>query len=1442
MSDENAHFKLLIHLYALKALLDQNPRPQWVGDVIGADPDMVAVQVLYETMEALKARLSQDKQGDAITEALAVRDMRDGDEEDKTWLADAWNALFRQNTAKEVTGVVEDAPMESAAEAANQRAKDCAFDLDAEHRARMTAAVNRHGFATPLPADAPTMEDDAFLMDIPAWVEFDDQVRRSVEKGTYFARNRTWTIKALDDLYKQQRKEELMRKAQLVEGDNPLGPDEVWRQWTEGWLAERFPPPAEDAEFVRRLVIVHIKALNAIQASAKCAEGVAESVTDGYETPSLVQNVAHMLKYRRCAKLAKLLYKRQGIGSLHDQYEAKLLNKEYAHAHQDERDTEMGIARRMIRQAHVSNYVHYTYTTPIQTQLAKRKDKGGAGQGKGKAKAKTKEEQDAQKEADFVRKFDEGRPIIQNKKKRLWYFPEEYTTNPPMAPIMCAAPPRMGKSRLTLLVASFAVKLGGHVEYGVAPHKSVPVDETLRRIKRLCWISAQGLTCNHAKDRSASKVAHIDVYSEDEVSTDIPMMNLRVHKLANDVHRWVLHVRDEAQNVIKVSSGINTQLADSFPVFYGLNMCVSATLLPACMEGELLGNLNSVRELLEVKKGGRAYVTRSALEKYAILQRWSFPIGPDFLVPPVDYFMGNDQWILQQSSDVRRDGRYPSDFVAEDDGWYKEIYDPAPDQLSRRGTNYYGTWLHVEEYAGVGTDDDTPRKRYLESGADVFLDDCLLPARAIHRNIVKGSSLAEMGVFNLNGAYELYLKEFNRRNHKYFDEASGDIMADARLRTATQPINRLTVDAAWLLDHAREWMNEGSEDLMATDDSEKARLHPMLIVAPDLLQSKRLEWASVLLKVAWWRMHEDYMNNVPDCRTCTADELRERYGMVVLMYQSEKSPYAFELIAARKDIGRLTTSNRVIAITFDPTLPENRFPVHVFEGAPELPTGTMESSIFIPTLTSTHYEAYDKLFQTLTHHLTEKTNTDEHKALFQYVNAFQFLLRGCPPYRALVKGSERKKTADSWEDQAQFPPLVHRLYRFDTESCWLRVPNPVALDADDQVDADPGDHEGSLIGGGDTITGADHNYSGCDQDATHHRDGRQRPEPYTDPPGTAGDGGGGGGDPPQQPQAPQLGTDGAYTMPRCEKGGGVLDPDEGPKRRLPNLNAIALRLCVHGYGNAQDAIKAVHEKCSITKVAAAGYKMFEAGLTIQTTFKDKKGDTQMFVPKYMTMAMTQPPPYTGRYENAQPNPEHKMAPNLSVLYQMLGRGFVDTKNVRLPKHWKLVVLSRPGVRNYVKLYGNSELLLSRPRSESIEGRKLALGSLLASVTNYNSSEAPYDEIKKKWLGKKESGSRARNEETRRYTLHHVLSMDVDDEKTSASHPKKEVGRWPFHVMRDCLDGAEDGRLVRNDLTNGENRLEDNCSAFKDNSLALERYEGETLTKTHGLRVANTRIN
>ena len=1246
----------------------------------------------------------------------------------------------------------------------------------------MTDAARHHGLLT-TPMDEGPEDDRSFLgPEEPEWEQLHAQGMEQAAEGTYFSRNNLWTIKQLDALATKHRERheeriasesniEAYRQEHGLVGVEYAGEFREWEESIKGEVRKRLlragPPDPEAiaAEFVQRLVVVHIDVLNKIQerASRATPDEPAESVTYGYEMDSLVQNVAHLLKYRRCVKLAKLVYKRQGVGSLHDQYEAKLLNKELAHSHQDEGGTEMGIARRIIRQAHVSNYIHYTFTDP-----------GGS---------------DSKQRA----AISNGKP---NEKDCIRYYPEEYATNPPMAPIMCAAPPRMGKSHLTLLLASFGVKFGGHIEYGVAPNKDIPVDETVRRIKRLRW-DTQGLRCaatgkSDVKElidgRGGDAIVNINVYSQDEANVEINAMNLRIHKLASDGFRWVLHIRDEAQYVYKVADKINTALAGSFPIFYGLNMCVSATLLPACMETELVGGLNSVRQLLCATKEEK--VSRSALEKYVILQPWSFPIGPDFLVPPSERFFGNTLGV----------DRYPSDFNAEDDGWYKEIYDSSAPPPRARPTNYYGTWLHVDEYQGNGVD-ERAKARHLKSEADVFIDDCLIPSRNNHEQMLKDPTfVGRHDAFSLTDAYHQYMVQFNKRNRKYYDDITGNIKADRGLRIANAPIHRLTVDAAWVMDHARTWMDEEPHVLA---DPPGGRIYPMLITAPDFMIIRRLEWVSLMLKVAWLRMHEDYMNNL--YRDLEPAELKARYGVVVLVFQSNKSTFAS--MAAPEDVGPEVKERKVIAITFDPTLPENRFPMHAYPG---LPVGTMEPSIFIPTITPKHYEAYQQLFMTVRERVKADSNgrrsADEVKpaVLFERLNALQFLLKGLPSYEAF-------KTNGQYERVSEFPKLVHRLYRFDMEDCWMRVDNPAQMERSERREAyddeDRPNRDGYFIGGGfnDDTFSRGNNTEGCDNEPAR-QDAMQ--DPYANPPGSFG-GGASNADGPQSPAAGagariENDPNEPYAIPPCigEDGEDVV----GPERRLPNMNAIALRLCISGYHNAQEAIRDAYTRCGIHKVAASGYRMFEAGLTLQTTFEEADGSKQMFVAKYVSFALRRAPKFAAN--TGLENPEHGMAPNLSVLYQMLGRGFADTKDVELPKDWKLNVLSREGVRTIVKLYGNTELLMSRFKNESIEGRKLALGSLLESI-----KDAPFDKIKTKFVGKKDTQQQVSQKLLNASTLNRLLSMDV-----------AEVGNWPFHRMRDCLTGEHMRPNGAAGLTEAERALEDACSAFVPGTIDLQRHE------------------
>ena len=59
--------------------------------------------------------------------------------------------------------------------------------------------------------------------------------------------------------------------------------------------------------------------------------------------------------------------------------------------------------------------------------------------------------------------------------------------DPPMLPMRVSAPPREGKTALSLLLASFAIKLGFTVLLGVAPNKKIPVSEMFEKLNKLHW-------------------------------------------------------------------------------------------------------------------------------------------------------------------------------------------------------------------------------------------------------------------------------------------------------------------------------------------------------------------------------------------------------------------------------------------------------------------------------------------------------------------------------------------------------------------------------------------------------------------------------------------------------------------------------------------------------------------------------------------------------------------------------------------------------------------------------------------------------------------------------------------------------------------------------------------------------------------------------------------
>ena len=202
---------------------------------------------------------------------------------------------------------------------------------------------------------------------------------------------------------------------------------------------------------------------------------------------------------------------------------------------------------------------------------------------------------------------------------------------------------------------------------------------------------------------------------------------------------------------------------------------------------------------------------------------------------------------------------------------------------------------------------------------------------------------------------------------------------------------------------------------------------------------------------------------------------------------------------------------------------------------------------------------------------------------------------------------------------------------------------------------------------------------------------------------------------------------------------------------ITDLNGIALRLCVRGHPTVHAAAKHAALECKIHKIAVVGFKMFDSG-TLQATVRDEAqpGDRHHYVPRYMSLAPTQ---------------TESKGRNLSELYQMIGRGFVRMRGVPLPPNWRLDLLASKGTRKLCRLYGNAELLLSQISNESVEGRKMTLGTVLGSISHARGG-LEYQPI----LNEPLKGDKAKALSALR-----VLAVQ------SKYHR-------PFRVVRDCLSG------------------------------------------------------
>ena len=125
--------------------------------------------------------------------------------------------------------------------------------------------------------------------------------------------------------------------------------------------------------------------------------------------------------------------------------------------------------------------------------------------------------------------------------------------------------------------------------------------------------------------------------------------------------------------------------------------------------------------------------------------------------------------------------------------------------------------------------------------------------------------------------------------------------------------------------------------------------------------------------------------------------------------------------------------------------------------------------------------------------------------------------------------------------------------------------------------------------------------------------------------------------------------------------------------------------------DAQEAIKYAHSR-GITRVAALGYGMFKAGLTLQTVVNTprpgKKDLRNIYCPKYLA--------YTSLPE----------AP-LDSMLQTVGRAFVELKKLEKPPGWWIEFLGRPGLVERLKGYNQMEERLAKVGGERVyEGIKV----------------------------------------------------------------------------------------------------------------------------------------
>jgi len=515
--------------------------------------------------------------------------------------------------------------------------------------------------------------------------------------------------------------------------------------------------------------------------------------------------------------------------------------------------------------------------------------------------------------------------------------------NPPMLPMFCSAPPRMGKSAVALLLSSLAVKLGGRVFYGVAPNKVVPVNEMLHKVRSaLQWTpkpppltnitkrqrlaaaasaartTGQGLQVND-HDRPMHDNLHIVFYSHHVPTTELKAVIARIDALSKTQGEWVLHVRDEAQFLVKDSSyyykvgkadksipeyepgwkrppELLAYLRGTYPLKCGLSLCVSATLLPVLTETQLVGRVSHERW---------GYIDEEDAERDERDERdheaARLAIG-DASAPRMVAVLSPQRGNLHVSDETPY--------------WIKEHY-PT---LIRRGVydvprSYYGTMEHVVPWKAEDEEDVT----YMNDGM-WRLDE---------------HSVAD---------------NYPELKHQLaLVQAKGDESVPGMPRVYSPVVYSPSEDAVAVLSHARAWLEQGEDDnadqFRRTSEAGAHRFVPMYLLSPTRTQrgdGGTADWVQQIFKLAWLRMHgwftggddslppsHDVVGSLP--QQLNKRNLRVHYGMIALVYASDEND------VERRRYSRSLPSvgdgkeGELLVYCFDPVDPENRLAGDDFE-------------------------------------------------------------------------------------------------------------------------------------------------------------------------------------------------------------------------------------------------------------------------------------------------------------------------------------------------------------------------------------------------------------------------------------------------------------------------------------------------------------------------------